>query len=328
MVELIIVTRWPLKAEALAAWRDKADVSYVASLSRPSSGAGRRIGSRVLGLGADSLAVAAKARWSAHGRARATKILSIGPWPAAACRAAGFRDIATVGLSVKPGSRAWRALRRGIGDCPVVCHARVETERWVASGGRARTVLYGETFGVSASQPASGRPRIFVGGVSDRDCDAIGALVDEVQQGRQDVDITIADGTGPRSWSGGRASVQWLPYVPERVFLQELSRSNVGFLPLYEHGRSSGQMVAVQCLEAGLPTVVSPVGGLVEYACVAPGLVLWDRKIPILPTLLELASWDEAKRAQIRAAWQDNFSLGAFVRNAASALSDMGWLMR
>ena len=179
VVELIIVTRWPLKAEALAAWRDKADVSYVVSLSRPSSGAGRRIGSRLLGLGADSLAVATKARWSAHGRARATKILSIGPWPAAACRAAGFRDIATVGLSVKPGSRAWRALRRSIGDCPVVCHARVETERWVASGGRARTVLYGETFGVSASQPASGRPRIFVGGVSDRDRDAIGALVDE-----------------------------------------------------------------------------------------------------------------------------------------------------
>lgn len=324
-MKLIIVTRWPLKAEAEAAWRANTKVSHVVSLTRPSSGTGTRIGSRVLGLGADSLAVAVKARRSAGGQARVARVISVGPWSAAACRTVGFRHIAAVGLSVKPGGRAWRALRWSLGDCPVVCHAGVEADRWIASGGQARTVLYGENFGVAPTRPVSGRPRVFVGGASDRDRAAIQSLTDEVQQDGEDVDVTIADGTGPRAWSGHRASVRWLPYVPEQVFLRELSNSNAGFLPLCERGRSSGQMVVVESLEAGLPTMVSPIAGLREYIDLGAGLVPWHGQEPILPTLLELASWGDAKRAEIRASWRDNFSLGAFVRNTAAALSEMGW---
>jgi hypothetical protein len=173
------------------------------------------------------------------------------------------------------------------------------------------------------SSMPTGRPRIFVGGTSDRDTDAVMRLVTEVQSRHKPVEVVVADGSGPREWSSGDRVIRWLPFVPQQTFLAELAASHVSFVPLRDRGRAAGHMVLAASLEAGLPVLVTPVSGMTEY--LIPAVSRWEGDEP-LSSLLELATADKAARAAQHAAWRDCMSLDSHVRSVVNALSELGWL--
>ncbi|MET8451264.1 hypothetical protein [Streptomyces sp. NPDC005209] len=137
------------------------------------------------------------------------------------------------------------------------------------------------------------------------------------------VELVIADGSGPRRWVGRRATVEWLPYVPQSRFTDALSRSHAVYLPVRETGRSAGQMVLVASMEAGLPTLIHPNESLQPYRGV--GIEYVDAVEHPLDRLIQMADTTETARRSIRKRWERDFSLGAFSSNVLCALGRMGW---
>jgi hypothetical protein len=280
---------------------------------------GLRCGRRVLGIGVDSFAVALISRFARP----ASATLATNPWPGVACRVFGMHNVAVTGIYAVPGSRSWRLLRAALGSVPVVCFSEVEAAAWRREGGRATAVLWGGTTGVQRSLPPRDRVRVFVGGSSDRDPLAVDQLVGEAKEDRAPVDVVIADGTGPWSWEGTTASVRALPFVPQGVFLEELSKSQVSYLPLQDSCRAAGHMVMAASLEAGLPTVISRTLGTAEYATAA--LTFVDG-YPGLDFLMHRGTANEQSRALIQREWQERFSEVAYITRVSGALSSLGWL--
>lgn len=100
---------------------------------------GLRLGRRTLGIGADSMAVALKARLARSAHAT----VAMNPWPGVACRSVGIKNLAVVGLCATPGSRSWDFLLRRIGDTPLVVTSERETSAWIA-GEAALVPWFGE----------------------------------------------------------------------------------------------------------------------------------------------------------------------------------------
>ncbi|MGR6971717.1 hypothetical protein ACU639_19395 [Streptomyces cynarae] len=281
---------------------------------------GLRLGRRALGIGADSMAVALKARLARP--AHATVAMS--PWPGVACRMFGIKNLAIVGLYAQPHSKPWDFLVRKLGDTPLVVTSEREASDWVAAGGRARPVVWGGTFGSALSKPKSGSvPRVFVGGTSDRDGRALGRFVESVMGDRVAVELVIANGSGPRQWVGRRSRVEWLPYIPQSQFIAALSRSHAVYLPVRETGRSAGQMVLVASMEAGLPTLIHPNESLQPYH--GEGIECVDAVGHPLDRLIRMADTTEDVRRSIRKRWERDFSLRAFSSNVLDALGQMDW---
>jgi hypothetical protein len=306
-----------LAPPARAAWETSLPGLAIKEL-KPVSPSGRRFGSRVLGIGLDSFRAGLKSD-------RSLQTIADNPWPALALKLLGTKDLAVTGIYSTPGSRSWRLLRTGLRDSPVVTTSNSEAVAWRADGGNAASVLWGGTFGVSSEndRPAD-RPRIFVGGTSDRDAELVRELIREVQVDRETVDVVVADGSGPQTWAGRRSAVQWLPYVSQSRFTTELAQSSVSFLPLVESGRASGHMVLVGSLQAGIPTLATRTSSLEGYD--SNGLFNVRADTSILRQLLELAERGDETRSLIRADWSERFSAEAYTKRVVKALTHLGWL--
>lgn len=299
-------------ANATAAWRRQYPGLQFVSVKHPAP-SGFRLGRRSLGIGLDAAGVAVKVR----GR---RTVLATNPWVGVACRMAGGRDIAVLGIYASPGSRSWRLLRSVLASTPVVCTSLIEREAWLGDGGRAESVLWGCTFDLPERR-VSEVPTVFVGGSSDRDSRAVASLIDDMRRLDPPLRLVIADGTGPRSWHGQFGSVRWLPYVDQATFLAELTAANVSWLPLVDSGRAAGQMVLAASLQAGLPVILSPVAAIAEYLDPLSDVVTTTPASVDL--LMRLAS--EGLAGNPREVWRDHLSIDAYTESTASALGGLGW---
>lgn len=277
---------------------------------------GKRFGSRILGIGLDSLILAFRTLMPG------TKgpYLANNPWIGAALRLTGRRAFAVTGIYAEPTSRSWRLLRRLIGDATVVTLSESEAGPWNASGGRARAVLYGNTFNYPKSKPSKNL-HIFVGGSSDRDQGRIRLLEEEVLASDEPVRLTLATGEPADEVVVGRNSVSRPGRLTPEAFGELLSTSTVVFLPLLEGTRAAGHMVLVGALESGLPVAVTPSRGIKEYVK-GPAIVECDINQPLLPQLRTIADSAEGQRDAIRQFWHETFSLDAYVRRVGAALKD------
>jgi hypothetical protein len=278
---------------------------------------GRRCGSLALGLGVDSLVLALQAVV----REPRGPFLAANPWTGVALRLLGRRDIAVAaGIYAVPGSRSARILYRFLKTVPIVASAEVEAVQWNDAGGRAIPVLFGSTFGYPRRRTSLGSPlRVFVGGSSDRDAEAVASLEEEIRASTSATRLTVVDGSPPSRWAAGSSEVIHPGYVDPDEFGRLLADSDVVVLPLKERNRAAGHMVLVGALEAGIPVLVSPTSPMQEYTdgtwvrALAPGL-------PLLPQAREHAAAGSAAAPQIRDFWWSRYSLEAYVQQVSAAL--------
>ncbi|WP_139359673.1 hypothetical protein [Arthrobacter sp. SRS-W-1-2016] len=275
---------------------------------------GKRLGSRVLGIGADSFVLALRTLlWNCRG-----PYLANNPWIGVALRLTGRRNFAVTGIYAEPGSRSWRILRRLVGDVPVVTLSESETAPWNGSGGRSIAVLYGNTFGYPKKQP-SDEFHIFVGGTSDRDQETIRLLEQEVLASSEPVRLTLAVGGTAGEVVSGTSVVCRPGRLNPDAFGDLMSTATVVFLPLRDGTRAAGHMVLVGALETGLPVGVTPSRGMKEYVQ-GPSIVLCDPEMPLLPQLRLVSQSAEGNDESIRCFWQEVFSLNAYIGRVGEAL--------
>jgi len=318
MGDVTVIGLGAMSPERQEVWRRQLPSCKFVVMERPAP-SGERLRQRALGIGLDSLALALRASPRLRG-----PVLALNPWPAFAARSLGAANLACTGLYAEPGSNSWRLLRRRLGAIPVIAVSQIESRAWNRDGGRSVSVLWGGTFGVPLSKPPEGRPRIFIGGTSDRDSVAISRFSQAVQSSAKAIDVVIADGTGPRRWARGESSITWLPYVSQREFLDELVASNVTYLALQDKGRAAGHMVLVSSLEAGMPIVVPRVAGIREYLVDGVALAK-EEALDRLDQLLDLANAGHAQRLQRRHVWERLFSQDAHVAAVVNGLEALNW---
>ncbi|MGZ3304081.1 MAG: glycosyltransferase family 4 protein, partial [Isosphaeraceae bacterium] len=238
-------------------------------------------------------------------------------------RLLGRRDVAVTGIFAIPGSRSHRILLRLLRSLPVVTLSSSEAESWSAWGGRAKAVTYGNTFGYP-SRHESDEPllRVFIGGSSDRDQDAIASLEREVRASDLAVRLTVVDGSPPGHWFQGLSEITHTGYVDSVEFGNLIAASDVVVLPLRENNRAAGHMVLIGALEAGVPVLISRTSGVAEYID-GTWVKALDPCLPILTQAQRHAATAGAASASIREYWQSRFSLEAYVGRVGSALREL-----
>lgn len=277
---------------------------------------GKRLGSRILGIGFDSLVLALRT-FSSSVRG---PYVANNPWIGAALRITGRADFVVTGIYAEPSSRSWKILRRLIGDARVIALSESEIGPWNADGGCARAVLYGNTFGYPLKEDLQ-HFHIFVGGTSDRDPEIIRALETEVLESTTPVQLTLATGEQGEKVQQGNNVVVRPGYLSQREFGQMLSTASVVFLPIAQGTRAAGHMVLVGALESGIPVSVTPSEGMREYI-IGPAVALCDPNQAILPQLRRLAEQPSLKPDFIHAFWSNRFSLESYVARVAASLEE------
>lgn len=276
---------------------------------------GKRIGSRILGIGFDAFLLALRARRRGH----SGPYVANNPWIGAALRMTGQNDFVVTGIYAEPGTGSWKVLRRLIGNAPVVTLSKSEAENWNAEGGQAVPVLYGNTFKYPKRKASSGFS-IFVGGSSDRDTEAICALEEEVLASEVPVKLTIAVG-GSAARRTSKGSIVTRPgRIDQQEFGKLLSEASVVFLPLKSESRAAGHMVLVGALESGVPVVVSGTQGVREYIF-GPAIHEYRQGLPILPQLQQVAMAAAGNEEWTRQFWFEHFSLNAYVRRVCEVIT-------
>lgn len=278
---------------------------------------GRRFGSRVLGIGLDSLVLAIRTlRPSVKG-----PYVANNPWIGAALRLTGRRNFVVTGIYAEPSSPSWKVLRRLIGDAPVIALSESEAGPWNADGGRAQAVLYGNSFGY----PAKNAPQhlhIFVGGTSDRDTGIIRALEAEVLNSAEPVHLTLATGEPAGEIRHDGNVVSRPGYLTPKAFGELLSTASVAFLPIRQGTRAAGHMVLVGALESGVAVGVTPSEGMKEYV-IGPAVAGCDPNQPIIPQLRRLVDQPASQEESIRQFWADTFSLSSYVSRVGAVLEEV-----
>lgn len=296
------------------------DSGFVRSIVRFENAApsGYRAGSRLLGLGLDSAVLALKVLF------RRGPFLALNPWIAVALRMLGKKDVSVVGIYAEPGSRNFRLLRRILGDSSVITMVDAEATAWVEAGGRARPVLYGNTFGYPrATERTSDEFTIFVGGMSDRGAEILARLEQELKLDASPHRLVVVSAEPPSVWSRpDGASITRTGYVSAHQFGALMSDADIVFLPLKQGTRAAGHMVTVGALELGIPvatTVTSAMQGYVDGDAVSEV----DLGLPILPQLLARADRTVERREQIISFWNNRFSRRSFVDRVGRALTEL-----
>ncbi|MBY4382836.1 glycosyltransferase [Rhodococcus fascians] len=238
-----------------------------------------------------------------------------------ALRAVGVSAFAVTGLYAVPGTNSWKLLRRSLKDIPIVTTAEIEAEQWVAEGGRATAVLYGNTFEYPRAKRSSKVPSIFIGGTSDRDAELIHSLIDEVRTDNRSVRLIIADGSGSRMWRGERAEIEHFGRVSSEEFGRIMSTSDVVFLPILNKPRASGHMVCVGALECGLPVVSSECTGMDGYVD-GTFVAHLDPSSSVLEQLIACAE-GPLNSDQVREFWTEHFSLDAYIGRVLTAVDHL-----
>jgi hypothetical protein len=305
-MEYTLLAIGPANPAADRAWLDSPEIGRVIR-QRSSAVAGRRFGSRVLGIGLDSLLLAVRTLQPGI----KGPFLANNPWIAAALRVTGRKNFVVTGIYAEPTSRSWKVLRSLIGDALVIALSESEVEPWNAAGGRAKAVLYGNTFGYP-SKPASKEFHVFVGGSSDRNPEAIRALEEEVLRSDSPVRLTLATGEQPSEKVTGENVVSRPGPLNQRDFGALMSTASIVFLPLLDGTRAAGHMVLVGAAESGIPVAVTPSRGMAEYV-VGPAVSQCDANRPFLPQLQAIAFSRVEQHESIRRLWTDTFSLEAYV---------------
>jgi glycosyltransferase involved in cell wall biosynthesis len=279
---------------------------------------GKRFGSRILGVGFDSLMLALRTlKPSVKG-----PYFTFNPWIGVALRLTGRKNFVVTGIYAEPPTRSWRVLRRFNGDARVITMCNSEIEPWNASGGRAHAVLYGNTFEYPPKKP-SPNLHIFIGGTSDRDPGVIRMLEEEVLASSTPVRLTLATG-GPASEIRNGENVVVRPgYVNQRQFGELLSTASVVFLPLAYGTRAAGHMVLVGALQCGIPVAVAPNEGMRDYVKISPAIVRCELDQPVLPQLQRLADATRGKEEEIRALWAETFSLTRYIARVEEILAPL-----
>lgn len=320
-MEYTLLAIGPANPVADRAWLDSPKIGRVIR-QRSSAVAGRRFGSRVLGIGLDSLLLAVRTLGPGAGG----PYLANNPWIGAALRVTGRKNFVVTGIYAEPASRSWKLLRRLIGAAPVITLSKSEVGPWNAEGGNASAVLYGNSFGYPPRH-CEDNLHIFVGGTSDRDADLIQRLENEVLASAAPVRLTLAVG-GPQSESiAGRNVVCRPGTLSQAEFGSLLSTASVAFLPLVGGTRAAGHMVLVGAVESGIPVSVTSSEGMAEYV-IGPSISLCDRALPLLPQLLSLSESSSGQEASIRDFWQQVFSLEAYVGRVSEVLESLSGASR
>jgi hypothetical protein len=311
----------PVPVDGRERWDGDPRIVAVTRVQRPAP-SGRRMGSRVLGLGVDALRVAARGRFVSPG----TPIIAMNPWTTFAARLLGLSRVATVGLYAVEGGRSWRMLRTVIGSRPVVTLSDHEASRWRSAGGRAVAVRYGSTFpeiprSALEREDSADRTRtthVFAGGSSDRDAAAIEALAEQV--GRDDSgSLRLVVAVGDRSASDtGR--VRRVTEVSPSAFSRLVAESDVVYLPLTDNGRAVGHMVLVEALQRGKPVVATWVTGMDEYF---DGRYVRRAESDLLQQLVEVAASFRGREADVQDFWRANYSSEAFGKRVLDGLDSL-----
>lgn len=280
----------------------------------PAAPMGKRLGSRVLGIGLDSLVLALRTlKPSVRG-----PYIANNPWIGAALRLTGRSNFVVTGIYAEPSSRSWKVLRRLIGGASVIALSNSEIGPWNADGGCAQAVLYGNSFGYPPKK-APDELHIFVGGTSDRDPDVIRALELEVLDSDTPVQLTLATGEQGADVRQGENVIKRPGYLSQQDFGNLLSTASVVFLPITPGTRAAGHMVLVGALESGIPVSVTPSEGMSEYV-IGPYIASCDTSQPILPQLECLANAYRSRQHEIRQFWAQTFSLKSYVARVGDLL--------
>ena len=302
-------------------WRSSGFISGVIRL-KSATPSGFRFGSRAFGLGWDSFRVALKVLLSA----RPGPVLASNPWVGVALRLTGRRHVSVTGIYAEPGSRSHRILRFFLRDSSIVTLLDREADSWNNLGGRAKAVLYGNTFGYPPAQPADPpqqQIRIFIGGMSDRDIDAMKSLEAEVRGSQLPVSLTITAREDPSRWTNGVSVIHHTGWVTPDVFGVSLASADVVFLPVAAGNRAAGHMVAIGALEVGTPVVATRSAAMNGYVDGTHIRFVDDSSSGVLDQLVEVARQGRRDRAANKAFWADTFSLDAYVTRVGEALSEL-----
>ena len=275
---------------------------------------GKRLGSRVLGIGLDSLILALR---TLDPTVRGP-YLATNPWIGAALRLTGRKHFVVTGIYAEPSSRSWKVMRRLLGDAPVITMSHSEAGPWNADGGRAQAVLYGNSLRYPPKK-ATQDLHIFVGGSSDRDPQVIRALEEEVLESSTPVQLTVATGGPAGETRRGENVIKRPGYLSQHEFGELLSTASVVFLPLASETRAAGHMVLVGAVESGIAVSVTPNEGLREYV-IAPAVALCHPEQALLPQLRQLADASRAKQDEIRAIWANELSLQSYIARVGELL--------
>jgi len=301
-----------------AYWRD---AWFIAGVTRLAIAApsGRRRGSRIFGLGLDAGLVAMKVLFTA----RRGPFLASNPWVGAALKLLGRRDVSVTGIYASRGSRSFTILRRILRSAPVVTTVALEAEAWVAEGGIATPVLYGNTFGYPVHEEAdSSVLRIFIGGSSDRDYACISKLEAELRSSSRKSELIVVADEAPSNWSNDFATIQHTGRISAQEFGDRIAKSDVVFLPLLQNGRAAGHMVTVGALESGVPVVSTDTPGMQGY--VDGRFVRYSNDDEALLDQLEVAAeFGKSNRGAIRDYWMSKFSLSAYISRVGAALASI-----
>lgn len=303
----------PASPRADAEWLGHPRISAICQHTSAAP-SGRRLGSRVLGIGLDSLVLAIRTlKPSVKG-----PYIANNPWIGAALRLTGRKNFVVTGIYAEPSSRSWKVLRKLIGGARVITLSKSEAGPWNAAGGCADAVLYGNTFGYPLRSPSS-HFHIFVGGTSDRDPRIIRALEDEVLRSPTPVLLTLATGE-PAGEIRRDGNVIIRPgYLNQQDFGKLLSSASVAFLPICQGTRAAGHMVLVGALESGVAVAVTPSDGMREYI-IGPAIAQCNPDQPLLPQLQRLAAQFDTKQREIHQFWADSFSLRTYVARVGEFL--------
>lgn len=246
--------------------------------------------------------------------------LANNPWIAAALRLTGRTNFAVTGIYAEPASRSWRILRRLIGGALVITLSESEAGPWNNAGGRAKAVLYGNTFGYPEATETDAF-HVFVGGSSDRDMRLISALEAEVLDSELPVKLTLATGGVPERKVSGCNSIVRLAPLSQKEFGSTLSTASIVFLPLVEGTRAAGHMVLVGALESGIPVAITPNLGIAEYVS-RPIVSICDVDRPLLQQLRAIVDASASGGHSPYSLWNEKFSLEAYVSRVCSILDD------
>lgn len=302
-------------------WAEDPRVHSVVRYTRAAP-SGRRRNSRLLGLGLDASIVAAMAL---RRRGRGARFLAVNPWTAVALRLLGATRVAAIGIYARPGSASWRVLRRVLGGASIVALSEVEARAWRADGGEATAVRYGNTFPPPATgddredeQRQSTSVRVFIGGSSDRDADAIEALVSALRAAPEvSFLLTVAIGGARRVVTAGSSTVTFTGPLTSAEFSRTLAAHEVVYLPLKEGRRAAGHMVVAEALQRGIRVVATPIAGMAEYF---DGSYVVRASSETVEQLVSVAARADTDRDAIVEHWRSHFSAECFARAVLDAL--------
>ncbi|QGG40035.1 glycosyltransferase [Aeromicrobium yanjiei] len=301
-----------------AAWMNSGVATRVIHLDHAAP-SGRRLRSRILGMGIDSLLIALKTAFSGV----RGPVLAANPWVGVSLRLLGWRHVSVTGIYAEAGSRNHRVLRRLLGSSSVVTMVESEARSWREAGGRAIAVRYGNTLQYPPRVPkVNSAVRIFVGGSSDRDHQVLEDLIARVQSSQFEVHLTITLDEQPASWSNGSSTITRTGRLTNSEFGAQMSQADVVFLPLVDGSRAAGHMVAVGALETGAPVITTRSGGMDGYVD-GTFVATLDEHADLLDQLVETGLAWRGRETEVREHWAREYSLEAYVVRVGEALSQL-----